>query len=352
MATVRSAKLIAAIPAVFGLGLLAAMSANAATITVPYGPFDVVFHNTGDTTWDFTGAQDWTATQMADVGASITAWDDMITNTPGRQVVMHAVWYDFADWRILGGSYSPSNGDGTTSWQYGEHVWRDGVNYTGAWTAFDTIIVFDTTTLFGLPWPWSFGEDPAGPSELDFRSIVTHEIGHSLGFVATYDDAGDDWGKTFGTADDPEAFAGYNGLSAWDKNLVDSSGNRPENDSQGTPSDFNETDDPVFWDGANAVAYYNDFMGQPGNVPIYAPSTYAPGSSLSHLDEASFPDLLMGPEADLGPQPRAPSSLEWAMMRDMGWQLGEVPEPGSLVMLAGLAGMSLLWYRRRRRQSS
>jgi hypothetical protein len=103
MATARSAKLIAAIPAVFGLGLLAAMSANAGTITVPYGPFDVVFHNAGDTTWDFTGARDWTATQMADVGASIAAWDDMIANTPGRQVVMHAVWYDFPDFGVWNG---------------------------------------------------------------------------------------------------------------------------------------------------------------------------------------------------------------------------------------------------------
>jgi len=333
------------------LPLLFSTPCRCETITQSYGPFDVVFHNIGDTTWDFTGAQTWTPTQMADVGASVAAWDDMITNTPGRQVVMHAVWYDFEQFGVLGGSFSPTNGDGTTSWQYGEHVWRDGVNYTGDWTGFDTIIVLDTNILSGAPWPWSFGEAPAGTFELDFRSVVTHEIGHSLGFVATYDSAGDDWGKTFGTANDPEASAGYNGLSEWDKNLVDSSGNRPENDSDGTPSNFNETDNPVFWDGADAVAYYNDFMGQTGNVPIYAPSPYALGSSLSHLDEASFPNLLMGPGADFGPQPRAPSSLEWAMMSDMGWQVGAaVPEPSSIVALLSMGFIGFIGYVRRQRR--
>jgi hypothetical protein len=57
----------------------------------------------------------------------------------------------------------------------------------------------------------------------------------------------------------------------------------------------------------------------------------------------------MSPFVSNGDMVRSPTSLEWAMMRDMGWQLSAVPEPGSLVMLTGLAGMSLLWYRRRRK---
>jgi hypothetical protein len=124
---------------------------------------------------------------------------------------------------------------------------------------------------------------------------------------------------------------------------VDSSGNRPETGTKGTPGNFDQRDNPVYWDGTYAVAEYG------GNVPIYAPNPYEPGSSLAHLDQSTFPLALMSPFISNGDMVRSPTDLEWAMMRDMGWQLSAVPEPGSLVMLTGLAGMSLFWYRRRRK---
>ncbi len=331
--------------ALVGLTLAAATS-NATIVVETYGPFTCHFYGYNDSNGQKTGALDWTAQQRTDVQAGIAAWDSTIANQPGRQVVMHLFWENMGG-STLGGSYSPSNGDGTNAWTYGEHVWRDGVNYQGPWDGWDTQISYDVDAA---SYGWNFGAGAPGVNEIDFRSVVTHEIGHSIGFYDTYYPLPyDDWGNTWGTDADPYAWAGYEGLTAWDQNLVDDGGNRPEIDSKGTPGNFGQTDDPVYWDGAEAVTYYGD------QVPIYAPKPFQSGSSLAHLDGslvegAGFPAPLMGPFITLGEMNRAPTDLEWAMMRDMGWQVGQVPEPSSWVMLTGLAAISLLWRRARRKR--
>ncbi|MDP7636575.1 MAG: PEP-CTERM sorting domain-containing protein [Phycisphaerae bacterium] len=315
------------------VSFLAVGEAEAATTVQAYGPFTVTFHNNGDTDGYITGQQDWTAEQMADVGASIQMWSQYIDNTPGRQVAMHAFWreLDSLGTNVLGGaaSYMYSDGGGTTVWALGEYVWKEGVNPGTTGFGFDTVIDYDITAA-GLA--WNFGTDAPGAGQIDFRSVVAHEIGHSLGFVSTYDLDYDDFGW-FGST--------FAGLTAWDKGLVDDQGNKPLSGGTGTPDDFNEVDDPVYWDGLNAVSYYGDSL-----VPIYAPDPWQQGSSLSHLDEATFPTVLMSPSIAAAQAIRQPSNLEWMMMKDMGWDI--VPEPGTLLLLA-LGSIGVLLRRRRRR---
>ncbi len=148
----------------------------------------------------------------------------------------------------------------------------------------------------------------------------------------------DDWGYTWGTASGPYNPFGYRGLTEWDKNLVDQSGNSPEVNSTGTPSNFDE-EGTVYFTGTNAVALFGD------DVPVYSPSTYSGGSSLSHLNEGVIsPDALMSPFISLGEMVRAPSDLELAVMTDMGWDV--IPEPASVLLL--VLGLSLLVSRKRR----
>jgi len=325
-------------------GILAMLTAfgHATPVVRSVGPFTVTFYNNGDGNGTSLSQQDWTTEQMDDVSAAITTWDAGIANVAGRPIKMDLLWYNFSG-GILGGSYSPTNGDGVTAWTYGEHVWRDGMNYVGPWTAWDTEILYDTDAA-GLG--WNFGADLPVGSQIDFRSVIAHEIGHSLGFYDTYDSDYDDWGNAWGTGSNPYGWAGYQGLTRWDQNLRDDAGNQPSSGGYGTPGNFNELDNPIWWTGSSANALYG------GPVPIYAPPSYQPGSSLAHVNNVGVSGALMSPFIGLGVVHRDLIDVEWAMMQDMGWTLAgvsAVPEPRTLALSAfALAGAVVLVRRRRR----
>ena len=304
--------------------LFCVMNATGSPVTQSYGVFDVTFYNAGDGDGYATGQQDWTAQQMADVAASLAVWQGNIGNTAGRQVQMHVFWNepDSYGTNVLGGSASYRVGDGTTIWNLGEYVWKENENFGTSSYGFDTVIQYDVTAA-GLG--WNFGSTAPTSGQIDFRSVITHEIGHSLGFDTSYDKDYDDWGWFYtGSGGQGD----YYGLTAWEKNLVDSAGNRALSGGTGTPGNFNELDNPVYFDGANAVALYG------GDVPIYAPAVYSAGSSLCHLDEAVLGGLLMSPFVANGQMIRTVSDLEWAIMKDMGWNI--IPEPAS-ILLFGIA---------------
>lgn len=303
--------------------LLIVSGSWAEIITRNYGPFTVKFYGNGDGAFfGYSTIQNWTEQQMADVGAAINAWDVGIVNTPGRQIVMNVGWVEFGNNTILGASGSNTYSSGGTLYNAGEHVWRDG--WTGFVGTYDTAIIYDVTAA-GLS--WNFGSGAPASNKIDFRSVVAHEIGHSLGFDSSYNPDTDKFG-----------FA----LTIWDQHLVDSNGNRPARNSRGTPGNFNEKDNPVYFDGTYSKAFNGGSL-----VAIYAPTSFSSGSSLVHLDEATFPNALMSPAIAAGQMIRTPTELEWAMMRDMGWNI--IPEPASAVMLLGALGMWLLIHRRRRR---
>jgi autotransporter-associated beta strand protein len=300
--------LVHLLPLLLLLVLIAVWCDIAAAISLrSVGSFDIRFYNSGESDGTATGTQNWTTQQMDDVAASVSTWTNRLTNTPGRQVNLHLFWNYYGD-GTLAGSLNPSNGNGSTSWTYTEHVWRDGVNYSGPWTGFDARIRFDTSTS------WNFGSGLPGSGQYDFRSVATHEIGHLVGFHPTFDDYDSTWGNCGGTSTSPSAWAGYYGVSRWDQNLRDDAGNRPNNNGTGTPYSTNFQDDPMWFVGSHAVAYNG------GNVPIYAPYSYESGSSLCHLDQNYFLDpLVMSPFIDDADAIRTPVGVKWEILKDLGW---------------------------------
>ncbi len=259
------------------------------------GPFNISFYNNGQSDNGGTSTQDWTAQQIEDVLGAISAWVGNIHNVPGRQMELHFFW------NVLGGTtlamaYNRTISASNTTYTYVEYVWRQGVNPGSVPPG-----QYDARFEFNTGVNWYFGSGTPGGLQYDFRSVVAHELGHTMGFYTSYNSITDRFSSS--------------GLTNWDKNLIDSAGNRPARGSIGTPGNFNQTDDPVYFTGSNAVAVYG------GNVPVYAPATYTAGSSLTHLDETRLPNALMSPQIATGQVVRAPTSLEWAIIKDLGWNV-------------------------------
>jgi hypothetical protein len=301
------------------LTLVCAPRVGGTPVTQTIGPWNCTFYNNGDTDGTQTGQQDWSAQQKADVAASLGIWANRIADVSVRQLELHLFWYNFAG-GTLGSSYNPIWGDGTTAWSQTELVWREAYN-PGAST--DARIVYDTDAA---GYSWNFGAGAPGAGQIDFRSVITHEVGHCVGFLHTYQ-AGSD---TFWSG----------GLTEMSKYFRDDAGNRPKPGTTGTPGNFNQSDNPVWFDGPHAMAANG---GNP--VAIYAPATYAAGSSLSHVNEATYWDDLMSPFIGLGQSPRTPSALDWAMLEDFGWTLNAVPAPGAAaasVLLFAVVGLTVV----------
>jgi hypothetical protein len=300
------------------IGVLCASMASAVSIE-SYGPFDIYYYGLNEVWNGITNKVEWTSEQKTDINAAINEWDRVINNLPVRQIKMHLFWDQLAP-TTLGGSASEKWYDGSTIYSGSELVWREGYNADASW---------DTFILYNNNFSWNFGAALPGFQQYDFRSVVTHEIGHSLGWFHSYDPIYDD----FGFLTD-----GFDGLTTFERFLVDSTGNSPFNGTTGAPGNFNERDNPVFFTGTNATALYG------GPVPVYAPTNYASGSSLSHLDTSTFPDYTMSHAIANGATKRSLSDLEIAMMADMGWDV--IPEPSPVIMVT-LVCAAAFWIRRR-----
>ena len=163
---------------------------------------------------------------------------------------------------------------------------------------------------------WYFGTDGNPPAnQIDFASVVMHEIGHGLGFFGSME------------VDTGNGVCGGTGLGCWDS-IYPYVYDRFTENGAGTPllnfpnnstqlADQLQSND-VFFDGANANAAN-------GNAPVelYAPSTWERGSSYSHLAESfnGTPNALMTYSIAPGEVQHDPGPVMLGMFQDMGWMM-------------------------------
>jgi hypothetical protein len=177
---------------------------------------------------------------------------------------------------------------------------------------------------FGLPSPEGPGPDPG---QVDFTTVVLHELGHGLGFLGSMNVDGNVvpsqgiWG--FGTSN-PAVPAIYD-------RFAETSDGTTLIDTTQFPNPSPELADvlrsgDVFFSGTEADIGAAVEASGPIPPKLYLPAQWDEGSSYSHLDEAAYPfgdaNSLMTPRIGGNEVIYQPGPVTCGMFADMGWRLG------------------------------
>ena len=171
---------------------------------------------------------------------------------------------------------------------------------------------------------WYYGTDGNTPgSQVDFASVVLHELGHGLGFAGSmnYDD-GVGYTECDGTAGHGCWGYGTPYPYIYDRFTEDNGGTSlityPPSGSAALGSVLVSTN--VFFDGPHANAANGG-----SRVELYAPNPWKPGSSYSHLDESfnGTENALMTYSLGPGSAEHSPGPVMLGMFEDMGWAVGK-----------------------------
>ena len=153
-------------------------------------------------------------------------------------------------------------------------------------------------------WFFGTGQTPAG--KINFTSVVLHELGHGLGFVGS---GALVQGNTKGTV---------RGLGGGRPTIYDRFTVNGANKKLIT---FNDPSAAL----KNQLLSNNLFFRLNSGVryKIFAPAVFQPGSSYSHLNEATFPagnvNSLMTPSISRGETILNPGPATLAIFKQMGW---------------------------------
>lgn len=176
---------------------------------------------------------------------------------------------------------------------------------------------------------WYFdttGTVPAG--QYDFVSVAMHELGHGFGFVSLAKKSGSE--GSFGMLEASD-FAPLVSSFPWpdldtlpgafDRFLVNNSNvalldlSNPSNALGSALSNNN-----VYFNGANAVAANGGVKPR-----VFAPASFELGSSISHLNEATFPtgnaNEMMTPSGAPGNANHNPGPIAIGALMDIGWNI-------------------------------
>ncbi|HTY28047.1 MAG TPA: hypothetical protein VMD51_07875, partial [Mycobacterium sp.] len=178
--------------------------------------------------------------------------------------------------------------------------------------------------------PWAFG-DTVGSNQYDFESTAMHELLHTFGFLSVIDSAGNNTVPNWTT---------------FDSFVVTSDGTHPID---GTTYVWNIAYNANLTGGAGGL-YFGGPQAEAANgghpVPLFTPSPWDSGSSMSHLDDATYTGAnakLMNARTDTGLGIRVLSPIEIGILRDLGYDVADQPQ----TLVVFVIGMSFL--RRRRR---
>lgn len=161
---------------------------------------------------------------------------------------------------------------------------------------------------------WYFGTDGNTPrNQIDLVSVMLHELGHGLGFLASVD-----------TINETQLAIGFSGRFIIYDLFLETPSGAPLVDAGMFTNPSAEllmavTNNDLLFTGDEANGRNE------GDVPIYSPSSFDGGSSVSHLDEGAYragtENALMTPFLSSGEAVHDPGPVTLGIFFDMGWPL-------------------------------
>lgn len=168
---------------------------------------------------------------------------------------------------------------------------------------------YELVASFSKDFNWYFGTDGHTPSnQYDFVSVVLHELTHGLGFCG------------FFYAEGGRGGYGSDGSSAaFDQFVKNKNGERLVN-----PELFANPSILLYQNLTSGWLDFNTRLAGSKLPRLYAPSVWNKGSSVYHLDNASYPagdaNSLMTPFTSSGEAIFDPGPNTLAIMYEMGWK--------------------------------
>jgi VCBS repeat-containing protein len=174
---------------------------------------------------------------------------------------------------------------------------------------------------------WAFGDSVSG-SQYDFVSTAMHELLHSFGFLSYVDAPGSSWNSRGTNWTKFDSFI-------VNKNKTKVIGTVVNRNRWNTAYNSNLTggNAGLYFGGPNAIAVYG------GPVPLYTPSPWEAGSSVTHLNDSTFTGVatqLMNALADTGKGIRTLSAVELAIFKDLGYTVVPAPVTATALLFIGL----------------
>ena len=164
-----------------------------------------------------------------------------------------------------------------------------------------------TTCPTNITWYYGLDGKTTG-NQIDFISVLTHELGHGLGFLTLIDDT--TGAKALGSNDTFMLSLENHGASPADYPSMSNAQRVTASTSTGN----------LHWVGANARAWSGILTaGTVGDhIRMFAPNPFQSGSSVSHWDTALTPNQVMEPTYT---QALHHPVMELPLFRDIGWTL-------------------------------
>ncbi|HUV27516.1 MAG TPA: PKD domain-containing protein, partial [Anaerolineales bacterium] len=183
---------------------------------------------------------------------------------------------------------------------------------------------------------WHFGTGSStGPGEINFVSVVLHELGHGLGFLGSM------WvnnGSVDDECDGPAGVGCYGYLGSpmiYDRYAENGEGTALisfTNNSTNLTTQLTSGD--IFID--SPAAFYANGNSR---VPLYAPGSWEQGSSYAHLAESynSTSHALMTYSIAMGETIHNPGAVTLCLFEDLGWTVSETCSTAADTPISGLA---------------